>query len=214
MPDAPDAPSTTATTFPVIALSDPAEVDIVGYRGDSGSFRVTVTQGGAPLDVSAAVWDADIRLAPDAPVLATMTVTPVVGTTNAVDVVLPAEQSAQITDTATVGTPTTEPGPPTTVVEAVWDLEMTLGTDPNTTTTTLLRGKVTMTKDVSRPLPPTDVPPDETAAVLGGPEPATGRVVVPTGPMPTVNGEPLTRIGGPDRPAPGAPAPGPTTMPT
>lgn len=192
----------TATTFPLIALSDPAEVDIVGYRGDSGTFRVTVTKGGAPLDVSQASWDADIRLDADAPVLATMTVTPVVGTTNAVDVTLPAEQSAAITDTATVGArdPSTEPGVLTTVVEAVWDLEMTEA-GANGATTTLLRGKVTMTKDVSRPLPPTtdEPPPDGSRAV--------GAVVAPmlTGPPPMLNGQPLQRLGGPDRPEAGAP---------
>lgn len=200
------------TSFPVIALSDPAEVDIVGYRGDSGRFRVTVTKGGAPLDVSAATWDADIRLAPDAPVLATMTVTPVAGTTNAVDVVLPADQSALITDTATVGTPNVEAGPVTSVVEAVWDLEMTeAGT--NGATTTLLRGKVTMTKDVSRPLPPTDQPPDETPLVAGPPSPTTTTSPASLGSVTVSGGLALVRVGGPDRPPEGAPPLGPTTLP-
>jgi hypothetical protein len=202
------------TTFPTVAFSDPAELDIVGYRGDSGKFRVTVTQGGSPLDVSQATWDADIRLQPDAPVLATMTVTPVAGTTNAVDVFLPADQSALITDTATVGTPTSEPGPVTTEVEAVWDLEMTqAGTEG--LTTTLLRGRVIMTKDVSRPLPPTDTPPDETLPLTGVPATpsSTTNVAGLGGPAPTLpNGEPLVRIGGPSRPLPGAPEPGPTTL--
>jgi hypothetical protein len=200
----------TATVFPTVSFSDPAELDIVGYRGDSGTFRVTVTQAGAPLDVSQATWDADIRLSPDAPVLATMTVTPVVGTTNAVDVVLPADQSALITDTATVGTPTSDPGPVTTEVEAVWDLEMTMP-GANGATTTLLRGKVIMTKDVSRPLPPTDKPPDETPLTRGVPTtPTTTTNVAGLGPPPTI--PELVRVGGPSRPLSGAPEPGPTTL--
>jgi hypothetical protein len=143
-------------------------------------------------------------------------VVPVVGTTNAIDVVLPAEQSAAITDTGTVGTPTTDPdAPPTTEVVCVWDLEMTLGTAPDTTTTTLLRGKVTMIKDVSRPLPPAseDAPPEGpplVAATTGAIEPAGAGL----GPPPQLaNGQVLQRLGGPTRPPAGAPEVGPTTLP-
>jgi hypothetical protein len=145
--------------LPPIALSEPAQLDITAYRGDSGRFRVTVTQDGAPLDVSAATWDCDIRAQPDAPVLASMTVTPVVGTTNAVDVLLPANATSNVSG------------------EAVWDLEMTMGTDPDITTTTLLRGNITFTPDVSRPVftPPPDPGTTEAAGkATSGPVLAAG----------------------------------------
>jgi len=118
-----------STPLPALTLSDPATMDITAYRGDSGTFRVTVTQDGSPVDVSTATWDCDIRAQEDATTtLATMTVTPVSGQTNAVDVHLSADESAKVS------------------VAAVWDLEMTLGGE----VTTLLRGKFTATKDVSR----------------------------------------------------------------
>ncbi len=160
------------TAFPAIALSDPAELDLIGYRGDSGTFRVTVTEGGAPLDVSTATWDCDVRGTPDGAVLATMTVTPVAGMTNAVDVELTAEQSALVT---MPNDPDADPAaerPP-----AVWDLEMTLAGE----TTTLLRGKVTMTPDVSRPAV-TSIPEG------GGPEGPPPRAAAPMG-LPTPVGE-------------------------
>jgi hypothetical protein len=164
------------SSFPSVALSDPAELDIVGYRGDSGQFRVTVTQGGSPLDVSAAEWDCDVRSTPDGPVLATLTVTPVVGTTNAVDVILPADQSALITGS---DAPDAEVA---TEFIAAWDLEMTLSGK----TTTLLRGSITMTKDVSRPAFEVPEPPEAMRATppTGAlpPPPLGGGVLVHAGP--------------------------------
>lgn len=139
---APPTPSPDVV-LPPITLGDPAQLDLTAYRGDTGRFRVLVTQDGAALDVSQAVWDCDVRTSADEPVLASMTVTPVAGTTNAVDVELVAGSTATMAGG-----------------DYVWDLEMTLGTDPNPViVTTLLRGKLTLTADVSRAVfspPPTD----------------------------------------------------------
>lgn len=129
--------------LPPITLGDPAQLDLTAYRGDTGRFRVLVTQDGAPLDVSAATWDCDIRASEDGALMASMVVTPVSGTTNAVDVELPASATTSLSAF-------TEPG--------VWDLEMTLGTAPDVIVTTLLRGSFMLTADVSRapfPAPPT-----------------------------------------------------------
>jgi len=125
--------SPMAANFGRICLSEPATLDLCVHRGDSGRFRVTVTDpDGLPVDVSAGTWDCDIRRTPDDPVLtATMQVTPVAGTTNAVDVILSAAESTKLT-----------PG-----IAFVWDLELTLGTE----VMTLLRGGFQVTPDVSRP---------------------------------------------------------------
>lgn len=110
----------------------PIAQDLVVYRGDTGKFRVTVVdQNGQPVDVSAATWDCDIRDTADGALIVSLTVTPVAGTPSAVDVVLTAAQSAQL------------------AVAGVWDLEMTLAGEVHT----LLAGKVTVTKDVSRAAP-------------------------------------------------------------
>ena len=69
---APGSPSTFAVGAPIV-FSDPLEVDLIIYRGDSGRFRVTE--------------DAT-------EVLATLDVTLVPGMTDTVEVVLTAEQSA------------------------------------------------------------------------------------------------------------------------
>ena len=140
---------TPTVVLPPIALTEPASLDISAYRGDTQGFRVLVTQGGIPLDVSAAEWDCDVRQDADGPVLATMTVTPVVGITNAIDVAMPA------TATEVSG-------------EAVWDLEMTLGD----VVTTILRGNITIVADVSRPtfeLPDEPDPPDPPLGRTGRP---------------------------------------------
>lgn len=47
-----------------MTLSNPTEVDILAYRGDSGRFRITVTDNEEPpnpIDISGMSWDADIR---------------------------------------------------------------------------------------------------------------------------------------------------------
>lgn len=153
------------TTLPPITLGDPAQQDLTAYRGDTGRFRVVVLQDGAPLDVSAATWDCDIRATPDGALIASMTVTPVAGQTNAIDVELSASNSAIQTGDAGAGAAT----------EAVWDLQMTTGTDPDTVVTTLLRGTITIIPDVSREQ---ITPPDPGS--FGAPAPGG----VPPGPLP------------------------------
>lgn len=111
-----------------IVISDPLPVDLYVYRGDSGRFRVSITDpDGGPLDVSAATWDCDVRSAYDAePAIVTLDVNPIDAST--VEVVLDALSSALLVD------------------QSVWDLEMTL----NGEVQTLLAGVVHVHKDVSR----------------------------------------------------------------
>ena len=114
-----------------VCFTKPGVVDLCVYRGDSGRVRVRVTDADAqPVDVSTATWDCDFRSTEDAAtVLCSPDVEPVAGTPNAVDVVLSAADSATLD------------------VDCVWDLEMTL----NGQVTTILAGRVLVTKDVSRP---------------------------------------------------------------
>ena len=82
------------------------------------------------MDVSAATWDCDVRVLPDDPdPLCSPTVEPVPGNPAAVDVVMTSADSSQINS------------------DGVWDLEMTIGG----VVTTILAGRVKLTKDVSRP---------------------------------------------------------------
>ena len=77
-----------------IVLSDPLPVDIYVYRGDSGRFRVAVTDlDGNPLDISTATWDCDVRRDHDTEtVIVTLEVNPV--DANTVEVVFgPAQLS-------------------------------------------------------------------------------------------------------------------------
>ncbi len=112
-----------------IVFSQPTEVDLVVYRGDTGRFRVSVSNpDGSPLDVSAATWDCDIRTSEDAePPLASLNVYPVAGETDTIEVQLNSITSRTLTG-------------------GVWDLEMTLGGEVQT----LLKGRVIVQKDVSR----------------------------------------------------------------
>lgn len=160
------------TTLPPINLGQPATLDLTAYRGDTGRFRVHVTEDGALLDVSDATWDADIRDHPDAPVLGSMTVTPVAGDLGAVDVVMPAGVSPTASATG----------------EAVWDLEMTLP-DPDGRVITLLRGKITLIADVSRP---SVAPPPQPTGAGAVPVPSSGPVA------PLGDGTTPARLGGPD----------------
>ena len=112
-----------------IIISDPLPVDIFVYRGDSGRFRVAVTDAvtGDPLDISGAAWDCDIRSAHDAQtVIVSLAVNPI--NANTVEVVLEPLASALLVD------------------QSVWDLEMTL----NGEVQTLMAGIVHVHKDVSR----------------------------------------------------------------
>lgn len=113
-----------------IALSGPVKVDLSVYRGDSGAFRITVKDpDNQPVDVSAATWDADIRLNANAEtVLTNFDIVPVTGDTSSVDVILSAADSALLS------------GP------CVYDVEMTLAGK----VTTLIAGAISVTQDVSR----------------------------------------------------------------
>jgi hypothetical protein len=113
-----------------VCFTKPGNIDLCVYRGDSGRIRVRITDAdGAPIDVSGATWDCDIRLTADSTtVLCSPDIEPVAGVTNAVDIVLTAADSAVLDD------------------NCVWDLEMTL----NGEVTTVLAGKVFVTDDVSR----------------------------------------------------------------
>jgi hypothetical protein len=114
-----------------LTMSQPSPVDLVIYRGDTGAFRVTVTDTtGAAVDVSGATWDCDIRsAADDEAVMTSLTVTPVAQQLSQVDVALGAAASAALS-----------------AGSAVWDLEMTMDGQ----VTTLLAGVVTIIGDVSR----------------------------------------------------------------
>ena len=114
-------------------LSEPTEVDILHYRGDSGQFRLTVTDNEDPpnpVDISGMTWDADIRTKKnDTEVLASFQVVPVVGQTNSVDVILSKEEARKLPK------------------KSYYDIEMTNGT----TATTLIYGELKSDEDVSRP---------------------------------------------------------------
>lgn len=115
---------------PNIPLSGPVNVDLSVYRGDSGSFRITVSDSdGDPINISAAVWDGDIRSEPpDVAVITNFSFVPVVGDTSSVDVTLASEDS-ELLD-----------------ADCVYDIEMRI--DDNVST--LMYGKIFITQDVSR----------------------------------------------------------------
>lgn len=120
----------------VVVLSSPTQVNLAVYRGDTGQFRITVKDsGGNPINISTALWDADIRVkASDAAPLANFTIVPVVADTSSIDVKLSQLES----DKLTAGT-------------LVYDIEMRTGTAPNQAVLTLIYGTLTVTQDVSRP---------------------------------------------------------------
>jgi hypothetical protein len=114
----------------LIVLSAPLKVDLSVYRGDSGGFRISVKDNlNAPVNVSTATWDGDIRLTAVAPtVLTSFTIVPVSGDTSSVDVELSPASSALLS------------------ANCVYDIEMTL----NGKVTTLIYGAIAVTQDVSR----------------------------------------------------------------
>jgi len=116
-------------TLEPIVIGDPDHADLIVYRGDTGRFRVNVTDStGTPLDVSTAVFDCDIRLTPDSEYnLTSLTVTPVPGMPSTIEVSNTAAQARLFDD-------------------GVWDLEMVLAGE----VITLLAGAVVVTDDVSR----------------------------------------------------------------
>jgi hypothetical protein len=118
-----------------INLSKPLRVNLGVYRGDSGNFRIraysldTVTLIETPIDISAAVWDADIRTSADDPsVVTNFDIEPVVDDISMIDVILTAEHSALL------------------VPSCVYDIQMIL----NGKTITLAAGNIKLTNDVSR----------------------------------------------------------------
>lgn len=116
-----------------IALSGPMEVNLSIYRGDTGRFRITVTNDDeSPADLTGATWDADIRnTAAAGAVLANFDVVPVAGDDSSVDVILNETQAEQLPS----GT-------------LSYDVEMRLDGE----VITLVAGTITVTQDVSRPL--------------------------------------------------------------
>lgn len=117
-----------------IVLSAPKEVNINVYRGDSGSFRITMSGPlGVPIDISGATWDGDIRAkAVDVAPVTSFDFVPVVGDTSSVDVFLPADKAELLSG------------------KYVYDVEMRNGD----AVTTLIFGALVAEQDVSRP----DVP--------------------------------------------------------
>jgi hypothetical protein len=120
-----------ATVPSKITLSKPIKVDIEVYRGDSGTFRITVTEpDGSPADLTGATWDGDIRLSAGAPaVITNFDIQPTVGDPSSIDVILSSEKSELLSGAC------------------VYDIEMRLGT----VVTTLITGSITITQDVSNP---------------------------------------------------------------
>ena len=114
-----------------LPLSDPAKIDLLAYRGDTGRFRITISDDdGDPVDITAADWDGDIRLKPaDELVIASFDIEPVVGDPSSVDVRLSSENSELLPN------------------RSVYDIEMRLLGEINT----LMYGTITTSSDVSRP---------------------------------------------------------------
>jgi len=125
-------PTTTGTNLGQACFSDPAILDLCVYRGDTGRIRVTLTDSlGAPLDLTGATWDADVR-GLDGTSKGSFTVTPT-AEPGVVELILTKTLSESLA-----------PGEP-----LVWDLEMTKGGE----ITTIMGGNVTVTADVSRATP-------------------------------------------------------------
>lgn len=116
-----------------MTLSEPTEVDILAYRGDTGRFRITVTDSAVPpnpIDISGMTWDADIReKRNDTDPITSFTVVPVVGQSNSVDVILAKEGAALLPK------------------KSYYDVEMSDGVN----VTTIVYGAIKALEDVSRP---------------------------------------------------------------
>lgn len=113
-----------------VVLSEPVEVNLVVYRGDSGNFRITVSDGTAPVDVSDVIWNGEIRRkVSDAAVLTNFDFVPAVDDVSAVDVFLPADKSELLNS------------------NCVYDIQFIRGDK----VLTILAGSIQVTKDVTRP---------------------------------------------------------------
>jgi hypothetical protein len=110
-----------------IIVSKPDAADLVLYQGDTGAFRVSVTDGTNPMDVSGATWRCMIRLSESPTDAIELLVVPVALDTSSVDVYVEADNAALLTG------------------NGVWDLEMDLSGN----ITTLLAGRVKVQLDVS-----------------------------------------------------------------
>lgn len=118
-----------------VTISAPLQVDISLYRGDTGRFRVAVidSSSGLPIDITAATWLCQVRAAADnVTIITEFIVQEVVGSVHEVDVIVDADSSAAINN------------------NAVWDLEMMMGSLPTAEIVTLMSGRIILTKDVSR----------------------------------------------------------------
>jgi hypothetical protein len=114
-----------------LCFTQPDFLPLCVYRGDSGRFRLAVTEPDlvTPIDITGGTWDADIRQTEDGTLVGSFNVVPVAGTTNAVDVILTAELS-ELLDLPLY----------------VYDVELTIASE----VVTLVYGDLTVTKDVSR----------------------------------------------------------------
>lgn len=114
-----------------IVLSQPMKVDLSVYKGDSGQFRITVSDNfGSPVDLTGATWDGDIRVkAIDTTLITSFDITPTPGDISSIDVSLPASKSELL------------------IGSCVYDIEMREGE----VVTTLIYGTISVTQDVSRP---------------------------------------------------------------
>ena len=118
--------------MPTIKLSSPVKVDLSIYKGDSGRFRITLIPPAEsdPVDISAAAFDADIRIEAADPVgISSFEVVPVDGDPASIDIILSATESENLPD------------------HCVYDVEMRVGDEVST----IVYGSITVTQDVSRP---------------------------------------------------------------
>ena len=114
-----------------LCLTDPVNQDLCVTSGDTGSFMIVVTEADmqTPIDVTAATWDADIRVrAEDMDTVGSFVVTLHPGYTHIVDVTLLPAISA------------------TLIGNYVYDVQMTL----DGKVTTLVGGTLAVNQDVSR----------------------------------------------------------------
>jgi hypothetical protein len=114
-----------------MALSEPVIQDLCIVRGDTGFFMIIVTEhdGVTPIDITSAVWDADIRVTYEEAAVGYFEVAPYPGQPHIAGVTLLPVISERLTG-----------GP------YIYDVQMNL----NGVVTTLVAGTLTASKDVSR----------------------------------------------------------------
>lgn len=120
--------------MPDLVISRPIRSNLIVYRGDTGSFTLSVVDpDGEPIDLTSAIWLGQIRSKPDQTVIATLDIAlnptdPNPSAPSSVMVTLSESQSKLIEANAT------------------WDVQMSLGGS----VVTLIAGAVILTKDVSK----------------------------------------------------------------